>query len=47
MPFRIYGDTAWLHEILANRQLKEIWNCLVIEFGNAWFAAHLRKRGVV
>jgi hypothetical protein len=46
MPFRIYGDTAWLDEILANGQLKEIWNCLVIEFGNVWFGVRLRKCGV-
>src|SRR5262245_46259859 len=46
VSFRTYRDTAALDEILTGRQLKEIWNCLVIKFGNAWFGASLRKCGV-
>src|SRR5262249_44583820 len=46
VPFRTYRDTAALDEILTGRQLKEIWNCLVIEFGNTCFGPHLRKCGV-
>jgi hypothetical protein len=46
IPFGIYRNTAAFDQVLARRQLKEIWNCLVIEFGNACFRTDLRKRGI-
>jgi hypothetical protein len=46
MPFGIYGDTAALDEVFAGRQLKEIWNCLIIELRDNYFRLWLRKCGV-
>jgi hypothetical protein len=46
MPFRIHGDTAGLDKIFAGSQLKEIWNCLVIQLGHGRFRARLPKCGI-